>query len=338
MSIKIKQVFTALTVLLLFQASVNLSGQDSADTTILEQQYKPEDSPSFQDNEFCLRCHSSGYFILSDSASGQSRRQAMCTNFNIPKEKFYNSVHRSFGCMDCHSSEYKTFPHAASLRFEPSFACIDCHGGDENFAKYHFEEIDAEYNKSVHYKLENGQFTCWKCHNPHSYVPLARRDSMTTNFVVESNKMCLNCHGDFEKFHLLSDRELTGVIKKHDWLPNQSLHFKSVRCIECHSAQNNDILISHNILPKDSAISDCVKCHSSNSILMGTLYKFRTIESRKSFGFVNSAIIDNNSYVIGANHSNFMNLAGICIIILTFLAIAIHTFFRIQKSKNHVND
>jgi hypothetical protein len=229
--------------------------------------------------------------------------------------------------------EYKTFPHAAALRFEPKLVCIDCHGGDENFAKYHFEEIEIDYAKSVHAKSENGEFNCWKCHNPHSYVPLARRDSLTTNFVVSSNQMCLSCHGNFENFQLLSDRELSGVIEKHDWLPNHSLHFKSVRCIECHSAQNNNILISHDILPKDSAISDCVKCHSANTILMGTLYKFRTIEARKSFGFINSSIIKNNSYVIGANHSQFVNMAGIFIILMTLLAIIIHIIFRIQKSK-----
>jgi hypothetical protein len=332
MSNKISRVFAVLLVLFILPVSSFLFSQDS-ENPAQNQKYKPEDSPSFADNEFCLRCHASEYFVLTDSASGQSKRQAMCDNFNIPKEKYYNSVHRTFSCTDCHSAEYKTFPHATVLRFEQKLVCIDCHGGDETFAKYHFEEIEADYSKSIHAKIENGEFSCWKCHNPHSYVPLARRDSLTTNFVVASNQMCLNCHGNLDKFQLLSDRKLTGVIDKHDWLPNHELHFKSVRCIECHTAQNANILIAHNILPKDSAVHDCVKCHSNNSILMGTLYKFRTIENRKSYGFVNSAIIDNNSYVIGANHSRFMNISGLLIIFLTLLAIIIHTYFRIQKSK-----
>jgi len=328
----IKWACPSIVVALLFTATSIAFCEEDVDSVALQQESEYMDAPSYQDNEYCLKCHASSYFTLSDSVSGLTRRQPMSSNYNIPKHKFYNSVHRSFGCTDCHSAEYKNFPHATALRFETAFACIDCHGGDENFAKYHFEEIDAEYSKSVHAQLENGEFTCWKCHDPHAYVPLARRDSLTTNFVVESNKMCLECHGDWDKFHLLSDRELTGVIKKHDWLPNQSLHFKSVRCIECHSARNDSILISHNILPKDSAVSDCVTCHSSNSLLMGTLYKFRTIESRKSFGFVNSVIIENNSYVIGANHSKLMNLAGILIILLTIVAIGVHTIFRIRKS------
>ncbi len=297
------------------------------------QQYLPEDSPSFEDNETCLKCHASKYYVLSDTTSGQTIRQAMCDNYTISKENYYNAVHRNFGCTDCHSTEYYTFPHPIALRFEAKLACIDCHGGNENTAQYHFEGIETDYIKSVHSNIESHEFTCWKCHNPHSYIPLARRDSLTTNFVVSSNQMCLNCHGNLDNFQLLSDRELTGVIRKHDWLPNQALHFKSVRCIECHSAQNDDILISHNILPKDSAISDCVKCHSANSILMGTLYKFRTIESRKSYGFVNATIINNNSYVIGANHSRFMNFIGILIILMTLTAVIIHTAFRIKKSK-----
>jgi predicted CXXCH cytochrome family protein len=229
--------------------------------------------------------------------------------------------------------EYQNFPHATALRFEPAFACIDCHGGDETFAQYHFEEIETEYAKSVHANIETGDFTCWKCHNPHSYVPLARRDSLTTNFVVSSNQMCLNCHGNFEKFQLLSDKPLTGIVQKHDWLPNQSLHFQSVRCIECHSSQNPDILISHNIMPADSAVSNCVECHSQNSLLMGSLYKFRVIESRKSSGFINATIIDNDSYVIGANRSQLMNIASILVFGLALLAMGIHTIFRVLKSK-----
>ena len=329
---KISPAIPALVVLLFLSVPFFAIAEES-ETPGQNKHNRPEDSPSYAENEYCLRCHASGFFVLSDSATGKSKRQAMCDNFNISKEKYYNSVHRTFSCTDCHSIEYKTFPHATALRFEPKLVCIDCHGGDETFAKYHFEEIVADYNKSKHAKIANEEFSCWKCHNPHSYVPLARRDSLTTNFVVASNQMCLSCHGNLKKFQLLSDRELTGVIDKHDWLPNHELHFKSVRCIECHSKQNSNILISHNILPKDSAVSDCIKCHSSNSILMGTLYKFRTIQNRKTYGFVNSAIIDNNSYVIGANHSKFMNNLCMLIIIMTILAVSVHIYFRIQKSK-----
>lgn len=296
--------------------------------------FNPDDFPSFQDNETCLACHGSGFYRLHDTITGMQKRQAMCQDYFVSREKFYNSVHRSFSCTDCHSYEYMNFPHAISLRFEPAFACIDCHGGDETYAQYHFEEIESEYQASVHASINHGEFTCWKCHDPHGYVPLARRDTFSGDFIVKSNQMCLECHGNVENLQLLTDRELYNVISKHDWLPNQSLHFQSVRCIECHSALNDSILIAHKILPADSAISDCIRCHSQNSVLMGSLYKFRIIESRKSSGFVNAAIIENNSYVIGANRSRFMNIASILIFILAVLAMAVHTAFRIRKSKN----
>ena len=319
-------------IFILFSFTQNPEGLDTTGIEVQKGKNNPQDSPSFIDNSLCLRCHASKQFTLVNPSTGQEKRQAMSGNYRIIEEKYYNSVHWTFACTDCHSYEYQTFPHALELRFEPSFICTDCHGGDETYAQYHFEEIESEYQKSVHFNIENNEFTCWKCHDPHSYVPLARRDTTSINFIVSSNQMCLECHGNFDKLHLLSDKDLAGIVEKHDWLPNQALHFKSVRCIECHSAQNQEILISHNILPKDSAISDCVKCHSSNSILMGSLYKFRTIESRKSFGFVNSTIIDNDSYVIGANRSKFMNIATILLIGLTLMAVIIHTIFRIIKA------
>jgi len=334
MPLKIDRVVAGLLVFFLVSVSFTLSGQDSSsEEPVTSGKNQPQDSPSFVDNSLCLRCHASDFFILTNPSTGQEKRQAMSDNYRINEDKYYNSVHWTFACTDCHSMDYQTFPHALELRFEPSFNCTDCHGGDETYAQYHFEEIELEYAKSVHANIENGEFTCWKCHDPHSYVPLARRDTLTTDFVVSSNQMCLECHGNYLKLHLLSDKELFNIVEKHDWLPNQGLHFKAIRCIECHSEQNQGMFIAHNITHKDSAISDCVACHSSNSILMGTLYKFRTIESRKTLGFVNATIIDNNSYVIGANRSQLMNIATVLIISLTLLAVMIHTIFRILKSK-----
>ena len=28
---------------------------------------------------------------------------------------------------------------------EQKYNCLDCHGGDEKFAQYHFEDMEAEY-------------------------------------------------------------------------------------------------------------------------------------------------------------------------------------------------
>ncbi len=305
---------------------------------------KQEDKPSekgianavFADeNEQCLKCHGGQNFILTDSLSGVSKKQTMCMDYRINRDEFYNSVHWSFSCLDCHADEYKTFPHAVQLRFADYWTCLDCHGYDENFAQYKFEQIDEECAKSIHTTASDGDFSCWNCHDPHSYKLLSRESENVSDVIVATNNICLECHGDEAKFLLLSTRDLGNVIPKHDWLPNQSLHFKSVRCIECHSEMNDSLLISHNIMPADSAVRNCVQCHSSNSILMGTLYKFKAREIRKEYGFLNGVIINNNAYVVGANRSRFLNIASILIFGLVLGAVTIHSIFRIFLRKKH---
>ncbi len=292
-----------------------------------------ENSVFADENEQCLQCHGEKYYTLTDSLTGQTKRANMCMDYRINRDEFYHSVHWSFSCLDCHSEEYKSFPHALSLRFEDYWTCLDCHGYDENFAQYKFEQIDEESQKSVHYTKTNGDFSCWNCHDPHSYKLLSRETENVSDVIVATNNICLDCHGNEEKFRLLSNRPLGNVIPMHDWLPNQELHFRSVRCIECHSEMNDSLLISHNILPADSAVRNCVQCHSSNSILMGTLYKFRAKESRKELGFINGVIINNDAYVIGANRSRFLNVASVVIFGLVLLAVAIHVLFRIVVRK-----
>ena len=98
------------------------------------------------------------------------------------------------------------------------------------------------------------------------------------------------------------------MIKKHDWLPNQAAHFQNVRCIECHTKINNDIPVSHLIKPKEEAVKRCNECHSQNSILMASLYKFESKEQRRD-GFFNGIIL-NESYVIGANRNEYLNLVS----------------------------
>ncbi len=254
----------------------------------------------------------------------------MCSERIVNETEFYQSNHKSFSCTDCHSSEYTTFPHSGELRMEPKFTCIDCHGGDEQFAKYHFEEIEAEYKESVHYKLEADGFSCWKCHNPHTYKISVRNSENLKETIAYDNAICLNCHSDFTKFQLLTDKPEINIIKKHDWLPNQTSHFANVRCIECHTKVNNDIPVSHLILPKEQAVRHCNECHSQNSLLMASLYKFESKAQRRD-GFFNGIIL-NGSYVIGANRNEYLNLLSLIIFCAVIGVIVIHIIFRIRKN------
>jgi hypothetical protein len=287
-------------------------------------------SPFREANERCFICHGQGKYEYTNESSGRQVRALMCTDRIMTRQAFYGSNHKSFSCTDCHSEEYTKFPHAGELRMEMKYNCLDCHGGDEAFARFNFEEIDAEYMQSVHFNLEEEGFTCWKCHNPHSYKISIRNSQNLKETILYDNTICLNCHSDFSRFQLLSDREEINVLEKHDWLPNQASHFRNVRCIECHTKATDSILVSHLIVPKDQAVKRCNECHSRNSLLMASLYKFQSREQRRD-GFFNGVIL-NESYVIGANRNEYLNILSLIILGCIMIIIGIHIFFRIIKN------
>ena len=153
-------------------APLNVAGQDQ-DTV------KPTRSAAnslyAEDNEQnCLKCHGKLVYSITDTVTGLSRKELMAEHNFISPDAFYNSVHWSFNCLDCHSEGFKQFPHAIETRFETGWSCLDCHGYDPTYAQYKFEEIDAEYQKSIHYTATDGAFTCWQCHDAHYYTPMAR--------------------------------------------------------------------------------------------------------------------------------------------------------------------
>jgi len=289
-------------------------------------------SPFNEANNRCFKCHGQDKYEYTNATLGKQVKDIMCSERIISKKEFYSSNHKSFGCTDCHSEEYTKFPHAGTLRMEQKYICLDCHGGDEKFAKYHFEEIDSEYRKSTHFKMEGDGFTCWKCHNPHTYKISVRTNINLKETIAYDNSICLNCHSDFSRFQLLSNKAEMDIIKEHDWLPNQASHFANVRCIECHTKINNNIPVAHQIRPKEEAVRLCNECHSQNSILMASLYKFESKEKRRD-GFFNGIIL-NASYVIGANRNSYLNLISLIIFVVVLIVIVVHISFRIKKKIN----
>jgi hypothetical protein len=291
-------------------------------------------SPYSADNERCLKCHGQGKYEYTNETLGKQIKALMCSERIVNRAEFYQSNHKGFSCTDCHSDQYTTFPHPGDLRMEQKYNCIDCHGGDEKFAQYHFEEIDSEYLQSTHYKLEQDGFSCWKCHAPHSYKINIRNSENIKETILYDNSICLSCHSNFNHFQLLTDRKEISILKTHEWLPNQALHFQNVRCIECHTKINDDILVSHLIKPKEEAVRRCNECHSQNSILMATLYKFQSKEQRRS-GFFNGIIL-NESYVIGANRNEYLNIFSLIILIIVIGVIGVHIAFRVKKNSNSI--
>ena len=287
-------------------------------------------SPFEEDNQRCLKCHGQAKYQYTNESLGKEVKALMCSERIVRKDEYYKSNHKSFSCTDCHSADYVNFPHPGELRMEYKMNCIDCHSGDE---KYHFDEIAAEYQKSSHFKLEEDGFSCWKCHNPHTYKISERNVDNLKETIRYDNDICLSCHSDFSRFQLLTDREEINLIKKHDWLPNQAAHVANVRCIECHTSVNNNLPVAHFIKPKTEAVKLCNECHSQNSILMASLYKFASKEQRRD-GFFNGIIL-NESYVIGANRNEYLNLLSLIIFIGVVGALSVHIWFRIRKVRNN---
>lgn len=289
---------------------------------------------SYQDAKHhqCLKCHSNQSYSFFNTVKNKDEKRLMNPYFILDTVALTHGVHKPFDCTDCHSSEYATYPHQANLKLEPLSTCLDCHGGDASFASYHFERIDEEFKKSVHYKVYGDNFTCSKCHSQHTYFATARTSDNVLEIVDYSNKMCLSCHNDMKKYKMVSGHDNPKLIQVHDWLPNQELHFAHVRCIECHTEVVDSLMVSHNILPKDQALKKCVECHSANSRLKASLYKYQNLQKRSGDSDIN-LVLANESYVIGSHQSPYLKLASIIIFLLTLGGIIIHSVFRILKKE-----
>jgi hypothetical protein len=280
------------------------------------------------ENENCFKCHGQSKYSYENSESKKKATKKMYAELIIDRSVFYESNHREFKCIDCHSEDYNTFPHGGNLRMESKPNCLDCHGGDEKYAKFHFENIEKEFQESVHSEKHSQDFTCWMCHNPHTYKINARTNENIKQTIAYDNAICLNCHGNLSNYQLLTDKANPNLLKKHDWIPNQKLHFLSVRCVECHTKKINDsTLVAHKILPKKQAVRNCDQCHSSNSILMAALYKYKIQEVRSAKGFF-KGVIANDSYVIGANRNYYLNVLSLIIAGFVILGIIIHAVIR----------
>lgn len=280
-------------------------------------------------NQHCFDCHGQKVYSFENDFSGMTERKVMNPNYVLDTGAFYQGVHRHFACIDCHSPDYENFPHQSELRLDMMYSCIDCHGGDETYAQYNFDLIEEEFYQSVHSSRHDETFNCWMCHDPHAYKAMTRGDFSIGEIVKAHNQTCVDCHNDPVQFQRITDSIPPDLALVHDFIPNYDLHLKSVRCIECHTSQQDTLWVAHNILEKEFAVKKCVECHSSNTMLMASLYKYQNIEARQN-GFLNAVIL-NESYVIGANRNYYFNIISIILFGLAILGIVIHVFFRIKN-------
>ena len=145
------------------------------------------------DNKLCFVCHGESKYQLTDESTGRVITRVLCQDRVIHREDYYQSNHKSFACLDCHSYDYEVFPHSLEGRLEEPYACIDCHGYDEDYAHFQFEEIEVEYLQSIHHEANPEEFSCWKCHNPHTYHISVRNTENLESTIAYDNAICLSC-------------------------------------------------------------------------------------------------------------------------------------------------
>jgi Zn finger protein HypA/HybF involved in hydrogenase expression len=264
-------------------------------------------------------------FGYKDEQTGTIRSLAV-----IPEE-FTKSNHKNLQCVACHAKSYSAFPHPAEAKQETLY-CLNCHQDNPELAKFSFKDIERQFNESVHHQKLGAKFTCFSCHDPHSFKVNARLNEDVKKTVKYDNQICMECHAHSDKIMSLSGASLPALNVTHSWLPHLDLHWKSVRCLDCHS--DPDVKgVSHLILPKEKAVKNCVECHSQNSRLVQSLYKFKAKKERNEYGFFN-AVLFNDSYVIGATRNYYLNLASFIIFGAIVIFISIHSYLRyISKRK-----
>ena len=243
---------------------------------------------------------------------------------------YYSNNHKSLACTDCHSTEYSNLPHKSDLKLEPVLTCTDCHTDTEDTPPINFTGITEEFKKSIHATRKDGNASCWSCHNPHTYNITTRSKDNLSQVVAYDNSICLECHSGMGKFDILYGDPKSNLIAKHQWLPNPVNHFKNVRCIECHAEIREDVLVAHNIRPKEEAVRICAQCHSADSRLKHSLYKYQLAQAREGKSILTS-IVTNKDFAVGTNPSPLLNLISQLILALALLGIGIHTIIRIIK-------
>ncbi|MEI7429401.1 MAG: cytochrome c3 family protein [Betaproteobacteria bacterium] len=248
-------------------------------------------------NNECLACHSEAG-ISHPPKEGLDLKKLK--GLLKDPELFKGSDHQRLACTKCHNEGYEDHPHDAAAS-ESTSTCTDCHSKKANL-------IEKQFEKSVHAKNLSDKISCPTCHNPH-LMRVADKLIDPHKIVAQDNRVCLGCHDSDEKFAKFSpEKKVRPLIDDiHDWLPNTRLHWKAIRCVECHTpAVTSGEMISHEILNKEKAEKKCLSCHSADSSLKTRLYRHLVKEEQQRLGFTNSVILA-KSYVLGATRNPLLD-------------------------------
>ncbi len=257
---------------------------------------------------YCLRCHGMETLAYRDSISGD------VVNLYVNPEQYQTSNHKRLECINCHKADYSQYPHPDSVKSENLY-CLDCHKDDPKFVPFRFAEIEPDFQNSVHANQAN--ISCFSCHNPHQFK-VSRVGDDISEVVRYDNEICLNCHSE-------------QLVISHNWLPNLQLHWRSVRCIECHTPAGKHF--SHKILAAKDSVKNCIECHSKEATLLTSLYKYRSQEDLQKTGWFNKAVF-NNAYIIGMSRNETVDFWSLIILLLMIAGLFAHGLGRFLTRGN----
>ena len=259
------------------------------------------------DSPECMRCH------WMETMAYRDRETRKIVDLSIDRGAYRHGVHSELACRDCHDRGYRHYPHRTSSADE-ALQCVECHEEREDEGAPNLIGLALEYQDSVHVVEGVDDFSCFSCHDPHAFRPLAGDRSITA-VVERSNGYCLDCH----------EKLLTPVPKGHEWLPRPHAHWDSVRCLDCHTPIEGRIpeRPSHQVLAAEDSNRNCVECHSQGSTLLGQLYNYRSEQEREQKGFFAQALY-NDAYIVGMSRNRLLDTISLIVIALMILGIGAH--------------
>ncbi|MAT39430.1 MAG: hypothetical protein CL946_07475 [Ectothiorhodospiraceae bacterium] len=273
-------------------------------------------------NDACFRCHALSTLGIRDTAPGGIR------NLSVAPQEFGHSIHGDLQCTHCHEQGYDAWPHAQERTGVGALRCTNCHQDPKLELKELFADIQQEFAKSVHVQKLGEKFSCFSCHDPHSF---RREQEVSTRKIESANALCTDCHESGQKLAAFTERKFAPIEVTHAWLPNQDLHWEHVRCVDCHTSYEAPNT-SHNVLPKSQAVTKCESCHSQNSVLLAKLYKYEHRESRQRMGFLNGTLL-NDAYIIGSTRNSVLDAVSFALFGLTLVGIGGHGLLRWMGKK-----
>ena len=321
---------------------------------------QPEDTAAFyskaktmqQDadtaNASCMSCHGDPSIKMKWKTDRGRKLQLY-----VDPIEYRNSVHGTQQCQSCHIGKNEKAFDAAPHQFKDKASvkeCSSCHG------KY-FDDIYDQTKASYHYKaiVEKGkEFSCTSCHDVHVFRLPSRTEDIPAN-IEQANKACIRCHSDLRGYEKLTDKKLLDQDMSHWFLPNKKQHFAAVRCVDCHGLQEGAVV--HSIAPVEDLKPNCSRCHSEDTAITSSLYKYRNeqrafsklnkqlfddaelvkknkqaIEDRKGeadspYGFMNVKLLKND-YVVGITQSSMLDEGFLSALIAVLLIVAVHVAAR----------